>query len=197
MLVPPASQRSEDDYIKRIIGLPGDTVELKDGKVYIHEENGATLALDEPYVPNPSLQNKIFDKVAPGQYFVMGDNRNYSSDSRGGWTIGLGEIVGKALAGYLAASPPWVWRPTMLYHGDDAGMKSVISEIAVTLLIAVALFLGIHYAVQNSEVISGSMIPTLSIGERILINKLAYKFGLCAAERRYHRVRPSGGAGFG
>ena len=103
VLVPPASQRSEDDYIKRVIGLPGEQVELRDGKVYIHQESGNVLALDESYVPNPSLDNKIYDKIAPGRYFVMGDNRNYSSDSRGGWTIGLDDIVGKA---WLLTWPP-------------------------------------------------------------------------------------------
>lgn len=103
VLIPPKSLGADDDYIKRVIGLPGEQVELRDGKVYIHQENGNVFALDESYVPDPSMQNKVYDKIAPGQYFVMGDNRNNSSDSRGGWTVGLDDIVGKA---WLVTWPP-------------------------------------------------------------------------------------------
>jgi signal peptidase I len=66
--------------------------------------------------------------------------------------------------------------PKLLFE-SGVKMKSVLREIAITLLMALVLFLGIHYTVQNTEVISGSMEPTLSIGERLFINKLAYKFG--------------------
>jgi signal peptidase I len=96
VLIPPGSLNSENDYIKRIIGLPGEKVELRGGKVYIQQADGNVFTLDETYVPNPSMQNYTSDVILPRQYFVMGDNRNNSSDSRGGWTVGLDDIVGKA-----------------------------------------------------------------------------------------------------
>jgi len=96
VLIPPKRLGADDNHIKRVIGLTEEQVHLRDGKAYIHHENGNVFALDESYVPDPSMQNKIYDKIAPGQYFVMGDNRNNSSDSRGGWTVGLIDIVGKA-----------------------------------------------------------------------------------------------------
>jgi signal peptidase I len=103
VLIPPESLSSENDYIKRVIGLPGERVELRDGKVYIHPADGNIFALDETYVPNPSMQNYTSDVILPGRYFVMGDNRNNSSDSRGGWTVRLDDIVGKA---WLVTWPP-------------------------------------------------------------------------------------------
>lgn len=70
----------EKDYIKRVIGLPGETVTLKNGKVYI---NDSKVPLDEPYVkgtPN-GLGDGTYE-VPEGCYFMMGDNRNESQDSR-------------------------------------------------------------------------------------------------------------------
>ena len=96
VFIPPKGLGADGDYIKRVIGLPGEQVDLRDGKVYIHRADGNTFALDEPYVKNPSLQDYMSDVIPPGRYFVMGDNRINSSDSRGGWTVALNDIVGKA-----------------------------------------------------------------------------------------------------
>jgi len=66
-------------FIKRVIGLPGDTVEMRDGLIYI---NGSDTALDEPYVKERPYGDYGPVTVPEGAYFMMGDNRNNSADSR-------------------------------------------------------------------------------------------------------------------
>jgi len=88
---------SDNDLIKRIIGLPGETVEMKDGVVYIHQSDGTVLTLDESeYIENPSMSYYISSEIPSESYFVLGDNRNNSSDSRGGWFVSRDSIHGKA-----------------------------------------------------------------------------------------------------
>lgn len=66
-------------YVKRVIGLPGDTVEVIDGRVYI---NGADTPLEDKYVKETAYGNYGPYEVPEGCYFMMGDNRNESLDSR-------------------------------------------------------------------------------------------------------------------
>jgi len=84
-------------YIKRIIGMPGDTVEIHDGGVYI---DGSLL--DEPYL-KVTTEGEFGPYTVPeGQYFMMGDNRNNSADSRF-WNntfLERDKIVGKAILRY-------------------------------------------------------------------------------------------------
>ena len=77
--------------IKRVIGLPGEEVEVKSGLVYI---NGSPL--NESYIielPSYNMPNSI---IPSAEYFVLGDNRNASRDSHMGWTVSQDDILGKA-----------------------------------------------------------------------------------------------------
>jgi signal peptidase I len=81
----------EKPLIKRIIGLPEETISIETGTVYI---NG--VPLDEPYLvddPDYSLASYI---IPEDHYFVLGDNRNGSYDSHYGWTVDREVIIGKA-----------------------------------------------------------------------------------------------------
>ncbi len=84
---------TQKSYIKRVIGLPGDTVRIVDGQVYV---NGTMV--DEPYVPARYRDVRSMDefKVPAGEYFVMGDHRSISSDSRDFGPVARNLIYGKA-----------------------------------------------------------------------------------------------------
>lgn len=83
-------------FIKRIIGLPNETVEIKNGKVTIYNINKPEgLILKESYVEKGSLENTRFE-LGENEYFVMGDNRGNSSDSRFWGALPKDMIVGKA-----------------------------------------------------------------------------------------------------
>ena len=91
-----------EKYIKRIIGLPGELVQIKDSKVYI---NGSSVPLDEPYLKEEwVVSGGEYEFVVPEDcYFMMGDNRNNSKDSRY-WThpyVSRDKILGKALYIYF------------------------------------------------------------------------------------------------
>ena len=88
--------KPEVDYIKRVIGLPGDVVEVRRGRVYVNGEQ-----LDEPYVNEDyrklDFKPQLPTLVEPGHYFVMGDHRNASSDSREWGLVPREMIKGRAL----------------------------------------------------------------------------------------------------
>jgi signal peptidase I len=93
---------SQVDYIKRVIALPGETVAVKDGVVYINDR-----PLDEPYQLNGLPQYTLPElRVPDNEYFVLGDNRNSSNDSHNGWTVPRKNIIGKV---WLLIWPPGEW----------------------------------------------------------------------------------------
>jgi len=100
-----APDKPEEDYIKRIIGLPGDTIEIKEGVVYINGE-----PLEENYLREPMREENFGPVVVPdGHYFMMGDNRNNSHDSRY-WNkkfVARKKIRGKAVLKYPDFK--WLW----------------------------------------------------------------------------------------
>ena len=89
------------DYIKRVIALPGDTVEVKDGAVYV---NGIKLV--EPYIKSPPEYALEEQKIPDNMYFVLGDNRNNSDDSHSGFLVPRQNMIGKA---WLSTWPPATW----------------------------------------------------------------------------------------
>ena len=97
-----APKNEEVDYIKRIIGLPGETIKIEGGYIYIDNQK-----LPETYIPSDFVSNagsfltEGAQYLIPNErYFAMGDNRNHSSDSREWGTVKKEEIVGRAFLRY-------------------------------------------------------------------------------------------------
>lgn len=114
--------RPGEDYVKRIIGLPGETVEIRRGQVFI---NGEPLA--EPFQPRTGSYTMPPRVVPEGQVFVLGDNRNNSNDSHNWGPLPIENIVGRA---WLSYWPPDQWgtiprdAPT-----ETATLKYVLNEL--------------------------------------------------------------------
>jgi signal peptidase I len=89
-----------DDYIKRIVGLPGEQIRVRRGEVVVDG-----VALREPYVVNPGAYSGSW-KLGSDEYFVLGDNRGNSSDSHTWGTLPRENIIGKA---WLSYWPPEAW----------------------------------------------------------------------------------------
>jgi len=104
-------EEQKRDFIKRIVGLPGETVEMIEGRVYV---NG--VLLDEPYIAEHCRPSQCSDDswtLEDDQYFVLGDNRNSSQDSHDFGPIRRKQIIGRAWIRYW---PVEVWQ--IIPHHD-------------------------------------------------------------------------------
>ncbi len=114
--------RPDDDYVKRIIGLPGETVEVVNGQVIVNGE-----PLPEPFQPTRGTYSSPPQVVPEDQVYVLGDNRNNSNDSHTWGPLPIENIVGRAWVSYW---PPEQWgtiprdAPT-----EEATIKYLVGEI--------------------------------------------------------------------
>lgn len=90
-------RRPEAEYLKRVIGLPGDTVRIADGRVYVND-----LALNEPYIDEAPIYLGLWT-VPEGELFVLGDKRNHSADSHLWGFVPEECLIGKAVFVYMPA----------------------------------------------------------------------------------------------
>jgi signal peptidase I len=109
------------DYIKRIIGLPGDEIEYRDDTLYVNGKAFKEPYLDEykksvidgPWTEPFTLEEKIGRRTVPeGELFVMGDNRRYSKDSRHIGTVPMEKVLGKTSILY------WPIKDMRIIHAD-------------------------------------------------------------------------------
>jgi signal peptidase I len=95
------SRGADRKLIKRIIGMPGESVEVRNGLVYVDGQS-----LDEPYIKERPRYSQQSTLVPEGEFFVLGDNRNNSSDSHNWGFLPKDAVVGKACVSYW---PPEMW----------------------------------------------------------------------------------------
>jgi len=100
--------QTKHPFIKRVIALPGDTIEVKDGEVYL---NGVSLT--EPYIAQSPRYSLSAREIPEGEYFVLGDNRNNADDSHVWGAVPRENIVGKVWFIYW---PPQRWQLVRSYY---------------------------------------------------------------------------------
>ncbi|MHB9111238.1 MAG: signal peptidase I [Thermoleophilia bacterium] len=90
VFMPPAAIDSETPYVKRVVGLPGDRVEVKNGKTYVNDEEFVVPTASSP------TYTRAAETVPEGTLFVLGDNRNESSDSHVWGYVSMDSVIGRA-----------------------------------------------------------------------------------------------------
>jgi signal peptidase I len=109
-------------FIKRVIGLPGDTVTVEGSTVTIkNDEHPEGFVLDEPYIKSMRNRSDMTETLGEREYFVMGDNRDQSSDSRVWGVLQEERIIGRA---YVRLFPP----DTFDYLPGEARYEAVTSQ---------------------------------------------------------------------
>lgn len=119
-------------YIKRIIGLPGETVSINRGTVTITTTTGETVTLNEPYVVNEDATYTKSVTLAEGQYFVLGDNRPNSSDSRVWGPLSRKDIIGRVDARLLPVREAALFPGTAPASFEQAEPASPDIDISTT-----------------------------------------------------------------
>lgn len=109
----------EEDFIKRLIGKPGDFVEVKNGDVYVNGE-----LLEEPYTAADPMYSGSW-QVPEDAIFVLGDNRNQSSDSHSWGFVPLEDVVGKALVVYWPLDEVKI----VTHHQSDIASASRLNSL--------------------------------------------------------------------
>lgn len=85
-------------FIKRIIGLPGETVDINNGKITITQANGTSITLHESYIPTSlATDGSVHVTLGPDAFFTLGDNRPFSYDSRRWGVLPKEDIIGRAM----------------------------------------------------------------------------------------------------
>jgi signal peptidase I len=111
-----AVDASTEEFIKRVIGLPGDTVEIINGVTYVND-----IKLDELYVKRSFTYSMPRVTVPADNYFVLGDNRNVSNESHTGWFMPRENLIGKA---WLITWPPKDWAVVPSFPLNDQVVAS-------------------------------------------------------------------------
>ena len=105
MIVFRAPEDPDKDFIKRVVAVGGDTVEVRDGVVYLNDE-----PVDEPFAYHGDRFGSHRDyprtRIPPGEYFCLGDNRDNSRDSRFWGTVPRALVKGKAVVIYWSFDAP-------------------------------------------------------------------------------------------
>ena len=128
------------DFIKRIIGLPGETVEIHSGQIMIDGNS-----IDEAYLPNMGTYNWGPGVVGADEYFVLGDNRNNSSDSHSWGMLPRDLIIGKAWFTYWPVS---AWGVIPHYTFPDS---TSMLDLPISGEVHQALVLNVDMAATNAE----------------------------------------------
>lgn len=122
---------STPDYVKRVIGLPGDTIDIHDGAVWVNGQKLVepyTVGRTEPY----DLKPKLPFTVPKHEYFVMGDNRSNSYDSRFWGTVPRNDIIGAPVIIYMSLSAPSdAWEPGQIRQRFLAYADAIIHPSTV------------------------------------------------------------------